>query len=60
MALYQVGVLILLTTTGLLVATFESGPVSLIVGLSAAVLGAGAALWSWLAVRWVDQNSKWG
>jgi hypothetical protein len=64
--LVQVGCLILLTGIGRLVAATESGSssflgaVALPLGLAGAVLCGGAALWSWLAVRWVDRNSKWG
>ena len=62
----QVGGFVLLTGIGLLVAALESGSSSFLgalalpLGLAGAVLCGGAALWSWLAVRWVDRNSKWG
>jgi hypothetical protein len=64
-ALVQVGGLVLLAGIGFLVAAVESGSSSflgrlgLLLGLAGAGLCAGAALWSWLAVRWVDRNSKW-
>ena len=64
-AVVQVGGFVLLTGIGLLVAAIESGSSSFLgglalpLGLAEACLCAGAALWSWLAVRWVDRNSKW-
>jgi hypothetical protein len=62
----QVGGFVLLTGIGLLVAALESGSSSVLgalalpLGLAGAVLGGGAALWCWLAARWVDRNSRWG
>ncbi len=65
-ALTQVGGFVLLTCVGILVAGIESGGNSMMgsLALPVALGGAGvcgvAALWSWLVVRWVDRNSKWG
>jgi hypothetical protein len=62
----QIGCIVLITGIGLLVTALGSGSssflgaVELPVGLGLAVMGGGAALWSWLAVRWVDRNGKWG
>ena len=64
-AVVQVGGFVLLTGIGLEVAAIESGSSSLLgglallLGLAEACLCAGAALWSWIALRWVDRNSKW-
>jgi hypothetical protein len=63
--LVQIGLCVLLAGIGLLGAAIESGSNSFLGsltlpgGLAVASLGAGAALWLWLAVRWVDRNSKW-
>jgi len=64
-ALAQVCGFVLLTCIGLLVAAVESGSstvlglVALWGGLATGCLCAGATLWSWLAVRWVDRKDKW-
>ncbi len=64
-AVAQVAGLVLLSCIGFLVEAIESdsnsimGAVALPLGLIVAGLCAGAALWSWLAVRWVDRNSEW-
>jgi hypothetical protein len=34
-------------------------PIGLALELAVACLGAAGALWTWLAVRWVDRNGKW-
>jgi hypothetical protein len=63
--LVQIRLLVLLASIGLVVASIESGSSSFLGslalpgGLAVASLGAGAALWLWLAGRWVDRNSKW-
>ena len=67
-ALGQIVALVLLTCMciGHLVTANESGSDSFLgalalpLRLASAGLCAAAALWSWLAVRWVDRNSKWG
>jgi hypothetical protein len=64
-ALAQVTTFSLLAAIGFLIAAFESGSTSFLgalavpFGLTAAGLCAGAALWSWLAVRWVDRHGTW-
>jgi len=64
-AVGQVGGFVLLTGIGLSMAAIQSGSNSFLGGLALplgmveACLCAGAALWSWLAVRWVDRNGKW-
>jgi hypothetical protein len=35
------------------------GPVALTLGLGGPAVGAACALWSWLALRWVDRNGSW-
>jgi hypothetical protein len=65
-ALVQLGCLVLLTASGLLTAAVASGSTAILgalalrLGLAEAGLAAALALWFWLAVRWVDRNSKWG
>jgi len=61
----QVRTFVLLAGIGILVAAIESGSHSFLgslalpFGVVGACLCAGAALCSWLAVRWVDRNSQW-
>jgi hypothetical protein len=64
-ALTQVSGFVLLAGIGLAVAGIESGSTSLLgslavpIGLAEAGVCAVAALWSWLAVRWVDRHCQW-
>jgi hypothetical protein len=65
-AVAQVGGFVFLAAIGLLGASVEFGSSSLLGklalpgNLAVACLCASAALWSLLAVRWVDQNGNWG
>jgi hypothetical protein len=65
-ALIQVRILVLLTGIMLAVGATASGSrswlgeVTMFWGLISACLGACGAAWTWLAIRWVDRNSKWG
>jgi hypothetical protein len=64
-ALALVSLFGVLAGIGLLVVAIESGSSSFLgtlalpVGLGGACLWATGGLWVWLAVRWVDRNSKW-
>jgi hypothetical protein len=64
-ALVQVNVLCLVAVIGFLLAAVESGSTSLLgrVGLPLDLLVGGlsatAAVWSWLAIRWVDRHGGW-
>ena len=64
-ALALVSMFGLLTAIGLLAAAIESasssflGALAVPIGLAGAGLCAAGAVWSWLAVRWVDRNGKW-
>ncbi len=64
-AVGQVVMCALLTGLGLLLVGSASGSSSFLgalalpIGLAGAGLCAAMALWSWLAVLWMDRNSKW-
>jgi hypothetical protein len=55
----------LIAAVGLAVAGIEAGSDSLLgrvafpLGLAVSCFAAGATLWSWLSLRWVDRNAKW-
>jgi hypothetical protein len=61
----QVVMCVLLTGLGLLLVASASGSGSFLgalalpIGLVGAGLCAAMALWSWLAVLWMDRNSNW-
>jgi hypothetical protein len=64
-ALVQVNVLALVAVIGLLLAAVETGSTSLLgriglpLDLLLGCLAAAAAVWSWLAIRWVDRHGGW-
>ncbi len=64
-ALPLAGLFVLLTCLGLLAVAIELGSSSFLgalalpVGLTGACICAAGAVWSWLAIRWVDRNGKW-
>jgi peptidoglycan/LPS O-acetylase OafA/YrhL len=61
----QILSMVLMAAVGLAVAGIEAGSDSLLgrlafpLGLTSGCIAACAALWSWLALRWVDRNDKW-
>ena len=61
----MIGVFGLLFGLAVLTAAVESesssvlGTLALPIGLAGAGLSAAGAIWSWLALRWVDRNGTW-
>lgn len=64
-ALVVVGIFVLLACCCLLAVAIESassselGAIALPLGITATCLSGIGAVWCWLAIRWVDRNSKW-